>query len=81
MRIFDRVFGAVVNFSKRGGEISPLQLGEGIGDQHRLHESLGHTDIKKRPLLLFASHLDEALLFIEEHVREGTDGDLKRWIF
>ncbi len=81
VRIFDRVFRAVINFPKRGRQISTLQLGERISDQHGLHEPLRHADVKKGPLLLLAPHLNQAFLFIEGHVRKGTDRDLKRWIF
>ncbi len=81
VRIFDRVFRAVINFSKRRREIGTLQFRERIRDQHCLHEPLCHADVEERPFLFLLPHLDQALSFVEGHIREGTNRDVKRWIF
>ena len=47
MRILNRMFRAIVDLPERGREVGPLQLGERIGDEHRLHELLRHPDIEK----------------------------------
>ena len=43
----NRMFRSIIDFPERGREIRPLQFGERIGDEHRLHELLRHADVEK----------------------------------
>jgi len=52
VRVLHRVLGAVVDLPQRRREVCPLQLGQGIGHQHRLHELLRHPHVEQRALLL-----------------------------
>ena len=52
VRVLDRVLGAVVDLPQRGRQVRALQLGQGVGHQHRLHELLGHADVEERARLL-----------------------------
>ena len=80
VRVLHRVLGAVVDLAQRRGEVGPLQLGEGVGHQHRLHELLRHAHVEERPLLLALAHLDDAALLVEVDVGEAAHRDGKRGI-
>src|SRR5262249_9136866 len=73
--VLHRVLGAVVDLAKRGREIRPLELGEGVRHQDRLHELLGHADIEEGALLLLLPQLDDAALLVEADVGQAADGD------
>ena len=47
VRVPNRMLRAIVNFPERGGKVGPLQFGERIGDEHRLHEFFRHPHIEK----------------------------------
>ena len=49
--VLNRVLGAVINFPQRSRQVRALQFGQGVGDQHGLHELLGHADVEKRARL------------------------------
>ena len=70
-----RVLGAVVDLAERGRQVRPLELAEGVGHQHRLHELLGHADVEERARLLALAQLDDAALLVEVDVGEGADRD------
>src|SRR5205814_5878970 len=78
VRVLHGVLGAVVDLPERRGEAGPLQLGQGVGHQHRLHELLGHADVEERARLLALAHLDDAALLVEVDVGEAAHGDGQR---
>jgi hypothetical protein len=75
VRALDGVLGPVVDLAERGREVRPLELGERVRHEHRLHELLRHRHVEERPGLLALAHLDQALALVEVHVRERADGD------
>ena len=79
VRVLNRVLGAVIDLPQRGRQVGALQLGEGVGDQHGLHELLGHADVEERARLLAAAHLDDAALLVEVDVGEAAHGDRQAW--
>ena len=80
VRALHRVLGAVVDLAQRGRQVRPLQLGERVGHQHRLHELLGHADVEERARLLALAHLDDAALLVEGDVGEAAHGDRQRGV-
>ena len=78
VRALHRVLGAVVDLAERRREVRPLQLGQGVGHQHRLHELLRHADVEERARLLALAQLDDAALLVEVDVGEAPHGDRER---
>ena len=80
VRVLNRVLGAIVNLTQRGCQVGALQLGESVGDEHGLHELLGHAHVEKRARLFSAAHLDDAALLVEFHIGETAHGYRQRGI-
>ena len=59
VRVLNRVLGAVINFSEGSRQVRALQFRESVGDEHGLHEFLGHADVEKRARLFAPTHLDD----------------------
>src|SRR6185503_10329724 len=80
VRALHGVLGSVVDLAQRGRELGPLQLGERVRHQDRLHELLRHADVEEGTLLLPLAHLDDAALLVEVDVGEAAHRDEQRGV-